>query len=196
MQISRILLVTDNLDRSRLIEQAVVDLAVDSIKMISVDDGVLKVVQEFDPCLVVLDVVKPGPSLFEQFAIVQACVPKPVVCFSENGGANLVAKSVEAGFSSFVVNCRAFDRIKDIVEVAVARFVERNALQQELEKVKSKLSSRVVVERAKGLMIEDKGLTEDQAYKVLRKMAMDGGKKISVVANEVCETYFAKVSGG
>jgi len=157
----------------------------------STKDNVLKLLSEQSVDLVVLDVAKPTMNLFEQFAVVQAYCPKPVICFSDERDSNIIAKSVKAGVTAYIVDGKSPERLRPIIEVAMLRFTECQAVKKELAQVKDKLSERAVIEKAKGLLIEHKNMSEDQAYKTMRKMAMDQGKKITVIAHEICDVIAA-----
>ena len=129
---------------------------------------------------------KPTIDLFEQFSVVQEFCPKPIVCFSNDSDSKVIEKSVKAGVAAYIVDGKSEERIKPIIDVAILRFNQCQAVKKELAQVKDKLSERAVIEKAKGLLVEHKNMTENDAYKTLRKMAMNQGKKISVVAHEVC----------
>ena len=153
----------------------------------SIGDNVLKLLSSQTVDLVVLDVAKPTMNLFEQFAVVQAYCPKPIICFSDDRDSQVIAQSVKAGVTAYIVDGKSPDRLKPIIEVAMLRFNECQAVKKELAQVKGKLSERAIIEKAKGLLIEHKNMSEDQAYKAMRKMAMDQGKKITVIAHEICD---------
>jgi len=154
-------------------------------------DNVLKLLSSQSIDLVVLDVAKPTMNLFEQFAVIQAYCPKPVICFSDDRDSHVIAQSVKAGVTAYIVDGKSPDRLRPIIEVAMLRFNECQAVKKELAQVKGKLSERAIIEKAKGLLIEHKGMSEDQAYKTMRKMAMDQGKKITVIAHEICDVVAA-----
>ncbi|WP_178861767.1 ANTAR domain-containing protein [Thiomicrorhabdus cannonii] len=186
-----VLLVSDAPDGSQVLLEGLRALDAKRVEVISVTDNVLKALTTTPADLIVLDVAKPSASLLEQCAVVHEYCPKPVVCFSAVHDSHLIARSVKAGISAFIVDGKTSSRVQSIIEVAMARFKLCQSMKKELLQVKDKLAERAVIERAKGLLIEHKNMSEDQAYKTLRKMAMDQGKKISVVAHEVCDVVAA-----
>src|SRR6185436_10464569 len=94
---------------------------------------------------------------------------------------------VQAGVTSYIVDGMSPERLSPIVEVAIARFEAYQALQNELNAAKLKLSERKLVERAKGILMKSRNLPEDQAYRALRKLAMDKNQKLGDVARQVIE---------
>lgn len=161
-------------------------IGVRTLHKIDEDDNFLIALNEFDADLIILDVKKPTKALLSKLEVLNEYSPKPVVFFSESRDREIIAETVRAGVASYVVDGKYADRIEPLLEVAMIRFEESQAMKKELTQLKDKLSERGVVEKAKGLLIEHKNMTEDQAYKTMRKMAMDQGKKISVIAHEIC----------
>src|SRR4029453_15169717 len=96
-----------------------------------------------------------------------------------------IAAAMEAGVSAYVVKGLAQDRVRPVVDVAVAHFNRYHAMREELDRARLSLVERKTVDRAKGLLMEQKGLSEDAAYKLLRKLAMDQNKRIGEVAREM-----------
>lgn len=184
-----VLLVCEQASDAVELEKGLLDSGVGSVYVASMEESVLRALTENPVDLVVLDVKKPTVALFEQFSVVQEYCPKPVICFSDERDSEVIAKSVKAGVTAYIVDGKEPERLGPIVEVAMARFNECQAVKKELAQVKDKLSERAVIERAKGLLIEHKNMSEDQAYKSMRKMAMDQGKKISIVAQEICGVF-------
>ncbi|WP_373019626.1 ANTAR domain-containing response regulator [Thiomicrorhabdus sp.] len=180
-----VLLVCDDAANTVELESGLRESGATQVNTISISENVLKAVGEMSVDLIVLDVEKPTSSLFEQFAVVYEYCPKPVVCFSNERDSKIIAKSVKAGVTAYIVDGKSPERMKPIIDVAMARFNECQAVKKELAQVKHKLSERAVIEKAKGLLIEYKNMSEDQAYQAMRKMAMDQGKKISVIAHEI-----------
>ncbi|MDX1346821.1 MAG: ANTAR domain-containing protein [Thiomicrorhabdus chilensis] len=182
-----VLLVCDENESADALEQELKRSGIAHAYKATTDENVLKFLTQTAVDLVVLDVKSPTTGLFEQFAVMQAYCPKPVVCFSAERDSEVIAQSVKAGVTAYIVDGKSPSRLQPILEVAMARFNECQAVKKELAQVKDKLSERAVIEKAKGLLIEYKNMSEDQAYKTMRKMAMDQGKKISVIAHEVCD---------
>lgn len=112
-------------------------------------------------------------------------IPKPVIIFTQKSQPDLIKGAIAAGVSAFVVDGFSARRIAAIIELAVARFNEEQALRMELRLTKSKLQERKIIERAKGIIMEKRHLKEDEAYKALRKLAMDKNQRMAEVAEDV-----------
>ena len=107
--------------------------------------------------------------------------------FAESDAPAVIQQVVKSGVSAYIAAEIHPHRIRSIISVAQARFNEQQALLKELELAKNQLADRKLVDRAKGLLMEHKGLTEDQAYKKLRKMSMDKGQNLASVAESVVD---------
>ena len=107
--------------------------------------------------------------------------------FAGKSDARMIRKALRAGVSAYIVDGLSPQRLEPIMDVAIARFQEYQELRRELDAATQKLADRVVVDRAKGILMKARGLDEDAAYKALRKLAMDRGKPLGVVAGEVVE---------
>ncbi|QCU90225.1 ANTAR domain-containing response regulator [Thiomicrorhabdus sediminis] len=191
-----VLLISDDLSNSAIFENGLKQSGASSISSCDVASNFLQQLDREQSDLIVLDVAKPSFELFEQISLVRDYCPKPVVCFSADPDSRLIEKSVKAGVTAYIVDGKSPERIKPIVDVAMLRFKECLAVKKELALVKDKLSERAVIEKAKGLLMQQKSMTEDDAYKTLRKMAMDQGKRISMVSHEVCGVLTGLAQGG
>jgi len=111
--------------------------------------------------------------------------PMPVVLFTADSLQDSIRAAVSAGVAAYVVDCRDAGRLGAVLDVAVARFAEIRHLRQELHKAKVSLAERSAVEKAKGIIMRQRGISEDAAYQLLRKLAMDRNRRIGEVAGEV-----------
>ena len=185
-----VLLVTDESSADEM-HAGLIMSGAKKVHVASVSENILKLMNEFSPDLIVLDIKKPTAMLFEQFSFANEYCPKPIVCFSEERDTKIIEKSVKAGVTAYIVEGKDVKRLKPILDVAMLRFNECQAVKKELAQVKDKLSQRAVIEKAKGLLVQYKHMTEDVAYSTMRKMAMDQGKKIADIATEICNVIAA-----
>ena len=111
--------------------------------------------------------------------------PRPVVMFADRSEPGLAEQAIRAGVAAYIVDGLAPGRVRSILEVAMTRFALMQQLRGDLAKAKANLESRKVVDRAKGLLMKERGLDEDAAYKLLRKLAMDKGRPIGAVAADL-----------
>lgn len=109
----------------------------------------------------------------------------PIIIFAADDSADTIDQVVKAGVSAYVVNGLEAGRIDSIINIAIARFKERQRLKTELDKTKAKLEERKLIDRAKGILTKTRGYSEDEAYHTLRKLAMDRNIAIGEMAKNV-----------
>ena len=107
--------------------------------------------------------------------------------FASDDAPDTIREAVRAGVSAYIVDGLEVARVKAIVEVAVARFDQYQNLRAELAEANLKLSERKLVDRAKGILMKSRGMGEDEAYQALRRMAMDKGKRVGDIAQQVID---------
>lgn len=148
----------------------------------------LRAVERLRPDVIVIDTESPTRDVLEHLVIVSQSSPRPIVMFASDSGGEAIREAVRAGVSAYVVDGLDAGRVNSIVEVACARFDELQRLKVELADANLKLSERKLVERAKGLLMQSRGLSEDQAYHALRKLAMSKKQRLGDVAQQVIDT--------
>ena len=144
-------------------------------------------IEEIRPDIILIQTEAPSRDTLEHLAVAHVASPRPVVMFAGKSDARMIRKALRAGVSAYIVDGLSPQRLEPIMDVAIARFQEYQELRRELDAATQKLADRVVVDRAKGILMKARGLDEDAAYKALRKLAMDRGKPLGVVAGEVVE---------
>lgn len=137
------------------------------------------------PDIVIVDTESPSRDTLEQLALMHAAAPRPVVMFSHDSDQQLIQAAVGAGVTTYVVDGLAPERLAPILAVAQARFAEERKLRQRLADVEQELSDRKLIDRAKGLLMEKRQMSEALAYETLRNQAMRQGMKIVDVARQV-----------
>ena len=137
------------------------------------------------PDVIIIDTESPSRDTLEHIAQLSETDPRPIVMFSSDRGSNTIREAVQAGVSAYIVDGLAAERVKPIIEVAIARFESFQAMKIELAQVKTKLSERKLVEKAKGVLMKTRSITEDEAYSALRKMAMERSLTIGEVSRQL-----------
>lgn len=137
------------------------------------------------PDIVVLNVYTPTPKTLDAILTINQSHSAPVILFAEDQDSDTIDKVIKAGVSAYIVDGLDPKRIKTIIDIAVARFKEQNAIKEELKKTKSQLEERKSVDRAKGILMKSQGFDEAQAYHALRKLAMDRNISIGEMAKNV-----------
>ncbi len=139
----------------------------------------------FAPDVVVVAADSPDRDTLESLRESSAANPRPIVMFVDRSTPGLAEAALEAGVAAYVVNGLVVGRVRSVLEVAMTRFGLMQKLRSELDKAKADLASRKSVERAKGLLMKERGLDEAQAYALLRKLAMDTGRSLGAVASDL-----------
>ena len=137
------------------------------------------------PDVIIVDTESPSRDTLEHVAVLSETDPRPIVMFSSDSGSDTIREAVQAGVSAYIVDGLAAERVKPIIEVAIARFESYQAVKTELAQVKTKLSERKLVERAKGVLMKARSIGEDEAYAALRKMAMERSLTIGEVSRQL-----------
>jgi response regulator NasT len=150
-------------------------------------------VEEHRPDVVLIATESPSRDVLEQLAAVNSAAPRPVIMFTDDAGDEAIRAALRAGVSAYIVDGLAPGRLEPIMRVAMERFSTDQQLRAELEDTKGKLADRKVIERAKGILMTQRGLDEDEAYAALRRHAMEKSLKLGEAARQVVE--IAKLLG-
>lgn len=139
-------------------------------------------IEEIKPDVILIETESPSRDTLEHLGVMNREMPRPVVMFSQDGDSGTIRAAVKAGVAAYVVDGFDIDRLKPVVDVAVARFEEHQSLKQELAEASRKLSERKIIEKAKGILMKSRNLDEDAAYAALRKLAMEKAQPLAKVA--------------
>lgn len=183
----RVLLIDDGAHHVSLINE---ELTRQGHLVVGVLDSALlihDIVLRLQPDVVIVDSESPTRDTLEHLSTVSANCPRPVVVFSEDAGAAPMQQALKAGVSAYVIDGLHPARLLPVLQVAIARFEQDRALKGQLEMAQAQLSERKVVERAKRILMKEFGLSEEQGFSHLRKLAMDRGQKLAVVAERVVD---------
>ncbi|MGU9979854.1 ANTAR domain-containing response regulator [Phreatobacter sp. HK31-P] len=180
-----IAIVDESRSRAAIIEEGLRDAGY--VRIVHIDEmtNLLARLYATDPDVVVIDLENPSRDVLEQLFQVSRLVKRPVAMFVDQSDTGMINKAIEAGVSAYVVDGLKKERVKSILDMCVARFQAYARLQSELDQAKSALEERKVVERAKGLLMKHKGISEDEAYAQLRRRAMNEKKKLGEIAQAV-----------
>ncbi len=139
------------------------------------------------PDVIFIQADSPSRDTLEHLATMNRDCPRPVLLFSQDTDSAMIRRAVKAGVSSYVVDSVSAERLGSLVEVAIAQFEEFQTLRAALDDANRKLTERIVVDKAKGLLMKARGLDEEAAYHALRKLAMERGRKLADVARDVVD---------
>jgi response regulator NasT len=144
-------------------------------------------VAEHRPDVVLIDTESPSRDVLEQLAVVNASAPRPVVMFTDDAGDEAIRAAIRAGVSAYIVDGLSAGRLEPILRVAIERFTEEQRLRAELLETKGKLADRKLIERAKGILMRQRGMSEDDAFAALRRHAMERGLKLADAARQLID---------
>lgn len=183
----RVLVVDESPERAELLREGLLRAGHEVTATLSSPIALLKTIERLDPDVIVIDMDSPSRDVLEHLVFVSQHTPRPVVMFAQDDAPETIRAATRAGVSAYVVDGLDRNRIKAIIEAAVARFEDYQALRTQLAEANLKLSERKLVEKAKGLLMKRRGLDEEAAYAALRKMAMDRKQKLGEVARQLID---------
>lgn len=181
----KIVIVDESPIRAAILEEGLRDAGYSSVVHISEMHSLLARIYAVDPDIIVIDLENPSRDVLEQMFQVSRAVRRPIAMFVDQSDAASIQASVEAGVSAYIVDGFNKQRIKPILDLCVSRFNAFARLQDELDRTRHALEERKVIDRAKGILMKLKGLTEDEAYVLLRSTAMREKKKIGEIAQSI-----------
>jgi response regulator NasT len=183
----RVLVVDESAERAELLREGLLAAGHEVTATLSSPLALLETIEQLRPDVIVIDMDSPSRDVLEHLVFVSQRTPRPVVMFAQDDAPETIRAATRAGVSAYVVDGLDKNRIEAIIEAAVARFDQYQALRTQLAEANLKLSERKLVERAKGLLMKSRALDEDAAYAALRKMAMDRKLKLAEVAQRVVD---------
>jgi len=180
-----ILVIDENAIRASIIEEGLREAGYQRVTVIHEVNGVARTIETLQPDVIFIDLENPNRDMMEHLFQLTRTVSRPIAMFVDRSDTASIEAAVEAGVSAYVVDGLKKERVKPILDMAVSRFNAFSRLQRELADAKSALEERKVVERAKGILMKMRGLSEEQAFALLRQTAMNEKKKISEIAQSV-----------
>ena len=181
----KIVIVDESPIRAAILQEGLREAGFTEVVHISEMQSLLARIYALDPDIIVIDLENPSRDSLEQMFQVSRAVRRPIAMFVDQSDAASIQASVDAGVSAYIVDGLKKERIKSIVDLCVSRFNAFAKLQDELDRTKNALEERKVIDRAKGILMKLKGLTEEEAYVLLRSTAMREKKKIGEIAQSI-----------
>jgi response regulator NasT len=181
----KIAIVDESPIRAAILEEGLREAGYTDVVRIDEMQSLLSRIYALDPDVIVIDLENPSRDVLEQMFQVSRAVRRPIAMFVDQSDAASIQASVDAGVSAYIVDGLKKERLKPILDLCVSRFNAFSKLQDELDRAKSALEDRKIIERAKGILMKLKGLTEDEAYVLLRSTAMREKKKIGEIAQSI-----------
>jgi response regulator NasT len=191
----KVLIIDPDEARAALVAEGLGDVRPLEVRRAGSFEEVEAELPQMAPDVIVIACDSPDRDVLESLRESTEANPRPVVMFVDRSSPGLAEAAVEAGVAAYVVDGLSAGRVRSVLEVAMSRFELMQKLRTDLAKAKADLVSRKAVERAKGLLMKERGIDEDQAYAILRKLAMDAGRPIGAVANDLL-TFAGVLKGG
>jgi response regulator NasT len=187
----RILIIDENAARAAILEdglrEASDDVDGDTLELHYIRDmtNLLPRIRAVDPDVILVDLENPSPDTLDHVFQVSRLARRPIAIFVDKSDSATVQAAVDAGVSAYVVDGLRKERVKPILDVAISRFHALERLQAELQQAKSALEDRKIIEQAKSLLMQQRGCSEDDAYVLLRRTAMNQNRRIAELARSL-----------
>jgi response regulator NasT len=181
----RILLVDQNVTRASILEEGLREGGYTNVTVVRDMQNLLRRIVDADPDVICIDLENPNRDVLEQMFQVSRAVRRPVAMFVDRSDSDMIKAAVESGVGAYVVDGLKKERVKAVLDMAISRFKAFNDLREELDRARQALDERKVIERAKGILMKERGLNEEAAYALLRKAAMSDNRRVIDIAQAV-----------
>ena len=181
----RILIVDQNVMRGSILEDGLREAGYSTVIVVRDMQNLMRRIVDNDPDVIFIDLENPNRDVLEQMFQVSRCVRRPIAMFVDRSDTDMIEAAVDAGIGAYVVDGLKKERVKSILDTAVSRYNAFSKLRDELERTRAALDERKLVERAKGILMKERGMSEEAAYALLRRAAMNENRRISEVAQSV-----------
>jgi response regulator NasT len=180
-----ILVIDDNAARASIIEAGLRDEGHDRVTILTDMTSVARQITDHDPDVIVIDLGNPNRDMLENMFQLTRAIKRPIAMFVDSSDRASIEAAIDAGVSAYIVDGLRKERVRPILDMAISRFNAFSRMERELEEARSELQARKVIDRAKAILMKSRGLSEDAAYKLLRKTAMNQNRKISEIAQSL-----------
>jgi two-component system, response regulator / RNA-binding antiterminator len=185
----KILVIDETPIRRAILEAGLKEAGFANVTLLESASHLVEQIYKLDPDVILIDLENPSRDVLEQMFQVSRAVRRPIAMFVEQSDKATIEQAIDAGVSAYIVDGLKKERVKPILEMTVSRFKAFDRLRTELEETKSALKDRKVIEKAKGILMRSRGLSEEEAYGLLRKTAMGQGKRLADVAEGLVSSF-------
>ena len=180
-----VLVIDENRIRASIIEAGLRDAGHERVTIVHDVTGIARRIAEIEPDVIVIDLENPNRDMLENMFQLSRAVKRPIAMFVDRSDQASIEAAVEAGVSAYIVDGLRQERVKPILEMAISRFNAFSRMARELDEARTELENRKVLDRAKGILMKSRGLSEEAAYALLRKTAMNQNRKIAEIAQSL-----------
>jgi two-component system, response regulator / RNA-binding antiterminator len=181
----KILVIDENRIRAAIIEAGLREAGHDAVTVVHDVAGIAKRITEIEPDVIVIDLENPNRDMLENMFQLSRVVKRPIAMFVDRSDLASIEAAVDAGVSAYVVDGLRKERVKPILDMAISRFNAFSRMARELQEARTELENRKLIDRAKGILMKSRGLSEQEAYGLLRRTAMNQNRKISEIAQSL-----------
>ncbi|TDX32785.1 response regulator receiver and ANTAR domain protein [Modicisalibacter xianhensis] len=181
----RVLIVDTKDERSRALEEALVQAGFDVVSTVDEQDDLYTTMEALQPDAVIVDAALPSRDTLEHLGQLGRRYPKPMIMLAEEETPDLTQQATQAGVSAYVVDSINPALVRSMLNVSISSFESYRALKGELSRTQESLAQRRAIDRAKAAIMEMRGLGEDAAYQYMRKTAMNRRMTIHELAQEL-----------
>lgn len=180
-----VLIIDENAARASIIEAGLLAAGHRHVTIFDSVQGIAGKIAALAPDVIVIDLENPNRDMLESIFQLTRAVKRPIAMFVDRSDNATMQSAIDAGVSAYVVDGLRQERVKNILDMAITRFNAFSRLERELKEAKDALQGRKIVDQAKNIIMQSRGLDEDAAYKLLRKTAMNQNRKIVDVAESL-----------
>lgn len=181
----KIAIVDESPIRAAILEDGLREAGFTQVERIAETHNLLVRIYAMDPDVILIDLESPSRDMLEQMFQMSRAVKRPVAMFVDQSDSASIQAAVDAGVSAYIVDGLKKERITSILDLCISRFNAFSRLQTELDQAKDALDERKIIDRAKGVLMKAKKISEEEAYALMRKTAMNENKKIVEIAQSV-----------
>ncbi len=184
----KVLLVDDNQPRADAVERQLLAGGLSEVLRLALGQRLADAVEDLSPDVVIVDMARPDRDSLDGIREVNRLRPRPIVMFVDQDDPSFMEEAIEAGVSSYNLVGSAIPDVKPIVQTALAIFRRYQKVADDLSRAESQLQERVIIQKAKAILIQSQRIAEPQAHKWLRQNAMNSGKRMVEIAQDVIAT--------
>lgn len=179
------MLVDDQPQRAAMVEAALISSGYRVLSIIPSATGLLFQIEQHQPDVILIDLDSPDRDMLDSLSIVNAQNPMPVVMFSKEDDPDFIQQAVQSGVTAYQLDKISAEKVKPVLDVAMAQFDAFQSLKQALDDTRTELADRKTIEKAKGLLMKVHSVSEEEAFKTLRSLAMETNQKLGTAAQNL-----------
>ncbi|MGX7894500.1 ANTAR domain-containing response regulator [Tsuneonella sp. HG222] len=185
----KIAIVDESASRATIIREGLAALPDSELFVLTERQGLIARIEEIGPDIVLIDLGNPSRDVLEEYFVVSRALARPIAMFVDDSDEEAIAASIDAGVSAYVVNGLSAQRIRPLLDLTVRRFAAFNRLQADLVEARGKLAEREIVDKAKRILMQKRGVGEPEAYAELRRKAMSSSRRIAEIAEALVTAH-------